>query len=252
MAPAVAAGDNGYECTNSASNCTSRPITGSVLLADTAEQFLQLAYLLRLLGVQIVSLGNVLRQIVKLTGLIMRLIAALVLEPLRLAAALGAAVVVAGRAVDQHEVASANGKTPARRVMHGGRANRLLKRLTAQGRQNVVAVFARIIRQLCTENCGNRREEIDMANRFPARRAGRNLARPTSDVWHAMPAFPGVALTAPQFAHAGMSIFLQPLYAPGRISTTSGPLSLVKMTSVLSAAPVRFRASSTCPTTASL
>src|SRR3954454_18878266 len=138
----------------------------------------------------------------------MRLITALIREPLGLAAALWSAVVVARWGVEQDPIALANRKFAAGRVVDRRGADWLSELFAAQRRQNVVAIFGCVVGQLRAEYCCNRRQQIYVANRFGAGRAGRYLPGPAGDEGHAMTAFPEVALAAAELAHAGMAVFL--------------------------------------------
>src|SRR5262249_50580973 len=99
----------------------------------------------------------------------MRLIVTLVFKPLRLAATLRPAVVVARWTIEQDPIAFANREFAAGRVMDGRLADWLIELFAAQRRQNVVAIFSGIVGQLRAENGSYRCHKIDMTDRFVAR-----------------------------------------------------------------------------------
>jgi hypothetical protein len=74
-------------------------------------------------GVEVVSLLEIVAEVVEFAGVIVRLIAALVFEPLGFEAAIGWAVVVAGGGVEEDPVALADGEFAAGSVVDGGGAD---------------------------------------------------------------------------------------------------------------------------------
>src|ERR1035441_8235211 len=87
------------------------------------EQRLETPDHFRLFPVEVAALGEVVPQIVESAGELVCYVAALLLEPVRLAGMGSVAVAVAAGGINQHPVAFTKGEAPIAAVQHGGFAN---------------------------------------------------------------------------------------------------------------------------------
>ena len=164
------------------------------------EQRLQALHHLRFLAVEIYSLREVVAKIVEFTGERVRLITALLLEPLWLA------VAVAAARINQDPVSLPDGEASVGAVQNRRLADGLGKFLPQQRGQNVATVFTGVRRKFPAEHDRARRQQIHMADGFLAHRSCGDVVRPARDERHAMPAFPRIPFRAAQTSHAAMAV----------------------------------------------